>query len=437
MVEVGHVHGRLPRYRRGRPRPDDVAGYCHDRRPDGGLHAAVVRRRASPTCTTTGTPASPTPSHGRRRRRPGRASPATGGRRVLELGVGTGRLAVPLATPARRASTSPASTRARRCSARLAAQRPRRAVTAVSATWSTTSRPARSTSSSSPTTRCSTSTGRRASRRASPPSPRGWRRAEGSSSRRSCPRTRRAPARSWRCGRCRPARSCCRSRRTTPPPSARRALRRVRRRRAGAPAAVVDPLRDARPSSTRWRTPPGSRSADRWEDFDRHPFGDDSARHVSVYRRDARSTGVTASARSIAWSTPGMDPILGTHCESDASQPSHRAVGHDRGRAGRTPSDFAPARREFDDDAERPCPFCPGNEDATLPRSTPSTRAALADAGHPQPVPGVRRQRRLRRPPPRPGPRHRRGQRHPRGVRLHARPRRRPGPARRRAAPPS
>jgi UDPglucose--hexose-1-phosphate uridylyltransferase len=31
------------------------------------------------------------------------------------------------------------------------------------------------------------------------------------------------------------------------------------------------------------------------------------------------------------------------------------------------PSDFAPRAREFEADPDRPCPFCPGNEEATLP----------------------------------------------------------------------
>ena len=39
------------------------------------------------------------------------------------------------------------------------------------------------------------------------------------------------------------------------------------------------------------------------------------------------------------------------------------------------PRDFAPRQPAIESDPDRPCPFCPGNEDATLPALDSSTRA--------------------------------------------------------------
>ncbi|MFT3853631.1 MAG: hypothetical protein QM733_12955 [Ilumatobacteraceae bacterium] len=40
------------------------------------------------------------------------------------------------------------------------------------------------------------------------------------------------------------------------------------------------------------------------------------------------------------------------------------------------PSDFRPRSEVIDADPSRPCPFCPGHEEDTLPRWRPSTTVA-------------------------------------------------------------
>ena len=57
----------------------------------------------------------------------------------------------------------------------------------------------------------------------------------------------------------------------------------VRRRRARAAAAVGDPLRPAGRARRDGGCGRRSRVVERWEDFDRRPFTDDSPRHVTVY----------------------------------------------------------------------------------------------------------------------------------------------------------
>ena len=89
------------------------------------------------------------------------------------------------------------------------------------------------------------------------------------------------------------------------------------------------------------------------------------------------------------------------------------------------PRDFAPRQPAIEADPDRPCPFCPGNEDATLPALD------AVDGGGPWQMrvipnlyPAFGGGHRVRRPPRRAGPRDRRGDRHPRGLRVLARPRR-------------
>ena len=47
------------------------------------------------------------------------------------------------------------------------------------------------------------------------------------------------------------------------------------------------------------------------------------------------------------------------------------------------PTDFAPRVGEIEGDPRRPCPFCPGHEEATLPAGNRRRRRRLADAGRP------------------------------------------------------
>ena len=269
---------------------------------------------------------------------------------------------------------------------------------------------------------------------ASPPSPPGWRRAARSWSRRSCPRTRHAAApvvavRSMTATRGRAVDLRPRPRRRSGPTATSSSSPTANACACGRGRSATP----RRPSSTRMAAAAGLRRwRHRWEDFDGHPFGDDSARHVSVYAlRRTAGGGNACNVRS-----DGSYP--GAHCESDASQSTHRAVGHDRGRAGATTDRLRAARAPRSSRPDRPCPFCPGNEESTLP-----ALETVDDGGSwrmrvvPNLYPAFDGDDRLRGPPPRPGARHGRGQRHPRGVRLHARPRRRPRPARRRARPPS
>ena len=179
--------------------------------------------------------------------------------------------------------------------ARLARARSRRhGHRRASATWSTTCPTDRSTSCSSPTTRCSTWRPPSASGPASPPSPRGWRPAARSSSRRSCPRTRRDRAPSSR------VRSMTADEVVLSisehDPATQRAdgqFVAVRRRRAGAAAAVVDPLRDAGRARRDGRRRRASSLAERWEDFDRHPF----ERRQPAARHRVRADQVTFGTR--------------------------------------------------------------------------------------------------------------------------------------------
>ena len=235
--------------------------------------------------------------------------------------------------------------------------------------------------------------------------------------------------RSSPCARCPTARSCCRSPSTTPSSSAPHGHlvqfadgERVRLRPWAiryAPPGELDAMARRRRARA-WPT--------RWEDFARHPFGDDSPRHVSVYAPGQATVKTLYTSRGPTASYPGG------HCESDASQPTHRAVGHDRGRAGA--ATVATSRRGAP--RSRPIPTVRARS-ARATRTPPSPALETVDDGGgwrmrviPNLYPAFDGDVRLRRPPPRSGARHRRGQRHPRGVRLHARPRRRPRPARRR-----
>ena len=85
------------------------------------------------------------------------------------------------------------------------------------------------------------------------------------------------------------------------------------------------------------------------------------------------------------------------------------------------PSDFAPRDEQRRPDARSAVPVLPRQRgrDPAGGRDRRSGRH-LVDAGHPEPLSGVRRRRRVHRPQPRSGPRQGRGERHPRGVRLHA-----------------
>ena len=79
----------------------------------------------------------------------------------------------------------------------------------------------------------------------------------------------------------------------------------------------------------------------RWSDWRRSPFDDTSPVHVSVYRRAAVSQ-------------LRLNPLNG------------RWVTIATERATR-PADFAPRRLPVETGPSRPCPFCPGNEEATPP----------------------------------------------------------------------
>ena len=99
----------------------------------------------------------------------------------------------------------------------------------------------------------------------------------------------------------------------------------------------------------------------------------------------------------------------------------------------RRPNDFAPRDRTIELDTDRPCPFCPGNEEETPPAiETTEADGTWSMRVVPNRYPAFDGDDLVRRPQPRPGPRQGRGQRHPRGLRVHARPRRRSPPARRR-----
>ena len=58
---------------------------------------------------------------------------------------------------------------------------------------------------------------------------------------------------------------------------------------------------------------------------------------------------------------------MGGSDEPAPPQPAERPLGHHRGRAGERPADFAPGACPVEADPARPCPFCPGNEEATPP----------------------------------------------------------------------
>ena len=220
-------------------------------------------------------------------------------------------------------------------------------------------------------------------------------------------------------------RSCCRSPSTTPASSAPTATSCSSPTASGCACGRGRSATPRRPSSTRWRRQRACDWPARWEDFDRHPFGDASPRHVSVYSPGQRAMktlthGVRGSILEGTVSQMRLNPLTGRWVTIVAER-------------ARRPTDFAPRDRQVEAEPDRPCPFCPGNEDATLP-----ALETVDDGGSwrirvvPNLYPAFDGDDRLRRPPPRPGARHRRGQRHPRGVRLHARPRRRLRPARRR-----
>ena len=138
---------------------------------DGWLHPLRRTATPSPTCTTTGTRTSATSTP------PSTSSPSSPAEfaplPVLELGVGTGRLAIPLAARGFQVVGLDASAA---MLAKLAEKDPAGSVDRVgSATWSTTCPTARSLSSSSPSTRSSACSPRSVSKPASPRSPSGWR----------------------------------------------------------------------------------------------------------------------------------------------------------------------------------------------------------------------------------------------------------------------
>ena len=200
----------------------------------------------SPTSTTSGTRGSAMPSVSADVVADLAAASAAGTAvpRVLELAVGTGRLALPLADRGARRRRD----RRQRGDARpTAGQRPERSGDdRPRATWSTTSRRVRSTPCCSPTTRCSTwrtpSVKRRASRAvAARLAPGGVFVVEAF-----------VPEEPPREGTVVAVRSMTAaevvlsiSEHDPADPARRRPLRAVHRRRAGAPAAVGDPLRTA------------------------------------------------------------------------------------------------------------------------------------------------------------------------------------------------
>ena len=153
-----------------------------------------------------------------------------------------------------------------------------------------------------------------------------------SSSRRSCPRIRRARA---------PSSPCARCRRTRGRAVDLRARSRATQRAFGHFVSFVDGERvRLRPWAVRYATPDeldataaaaGFAVADRWEDFDRHPFEDDQSEACDGVCAD-QVTLRNRAARFAPDHTPRAYPEQ--HCEPVASQPTHRAVGHDRGRAG-------------------------------------------------------------------------------------------------------
>ena len=246
------------------------------------------------------------------------------------------------------------------------------------------------------------------------------RRAARSSSRRSCPRIRPVRGPSSPCARCRRARWCCRSPSTIPSSSGRSATS-SRSSTATGCGCVRGPSATRRRASS---TPRRRRRLRR-----RRSLGGLRPPPVRGHQSEARD-GVRAEQVTLRnWAvrfapdpTPRAYPEL--HCEPVASQPSHRAVGHDRGRAGeaterlrasgtgdrwRCRRDRAPSAR---DTKIRTCRALDTVEDEAggwRMRVIPNLYPAFDGT------------RRVRRPPPRTGARHRRGQRHPRGVRLHAR----------------
>ena len=176
----------------------------------------------------------------------------------------------------------------------------------------------------------------------------------------------------------------------------------------------------------------------RWEAFGGAPFGDDSRparERVPPCGPDARpADGPSRETRS----GMAMKTLATNHARSDVrrilgdlmsqmrlNQLTGRWVTIVAERAQR-PTDFAPAPDDRRRHPDRPCPFCPGNEESTPPaletigdggnwrvRVVPNLYPAFdGDEGfavhHDGPVHVMAE-----------------GTRHPRGVRLHARPRRR------------
>ena len=232
--------------------------------------------------------------------------------------------------------------------------------------------------------------GRARRRPASRPSPHAWRPAGGSSSRRSCPTTRRAGDR---------RRGAVDDRR-----SSRAVDLRPRSRRPAADGQFVEFTEAGgvrlRPWSIRYATP---------AELDAYGRGRRAARSSSAGRtfdaatvrrrqpaprerlRRRTSAHVTALPNCHAVARDGR--ILRSLHESDATEPAHRAVGHDRGRAGPAPDRLRAAGRSTrSTPADRPCPFCPGNEESHAAGARDDRRGRqLADAGGAQPVPRVRR----------------------------------------------
>ena len=211
------------------------------------------------------------------------------GGRVLELGVGTGRLAVPLAVAGRaRASRDrdrhqPGDARpTRRAATPTARSRP------STATWSTICPTARSRSSfvayntffnlarRRPAGACFAAVADRLTP------------ADGSSSRRSSPTTATRRRRRRPCGRCRPTGSCCRSVATTP--SSRSPTGQfVEFTEAGGVRLRPWSIRYATPDGARrhGRARPASSSSTAWDVVRRRRLRRRLAdRHVSVYRTD-------------------------------------------------------------------------------------------------------------------------------------------------------
>ena len=106
-------------------------------------------------------------------------------------------------------------------------------------------------------------------------------------------------------------------------------------------------------SSTPWPPPRASSLEHRWSDWLGGAFTTESNHHVTCLRR-AAETGRLRSRLSGEMSQLRLNPLNGRWVTVVAE------------RAER-PTDFAPRNRQVEADPLDPCPFCPGNEEATPP----------------------------------------------------------------------